>query len=51
MAVSVAGGLAFGTLLILFILPSAIYMISDLRVLFHKKKSRNELEPAYQKAE
>ena len=52
MAVSVAGGLIFGTLLTLLILPSAIYMISDIRVLFHrKKKSRNELEPAYQRSE
>jgi len=52
MAVSVAGGLIFGTLLTLLILPSAIYMISDIRVLFHrKKKSRNELEPAYQRGE
>ena len=52
MAVSVAGGLIFGTLLTLLILPSAIYMISDIRVLLHrKKKSRNELEPAYQRSE
>jgi multidrug efflux pump subunit AcrB len=52
MAVSVAFGLLFGTLITLLILPSAIYMISDLRVFFHrKKKSRTELEPAYQRAE
>jgi len=52
MAVSVAGGLVFGTLLTLLILPSAIYMISDLRLLLHrKKKTRAELEPAYQRAE
>jgi len=39
-------------LLTLLILPSAIYMISDIRVLVHrKKKSRNELEPAYQRSE
>ena len=52
MAVSVAGGLVFGTLLTLLILPSAIYMISDVRLLLHrKKKTRAELEPAYQRAE
>lgn len=51
MAVSVAGGLIFGTLITLLILPSAVYMISDIRVLFHKKKERTELEPAYQKGE
>jgi multidrug efflux pump subunit AcrB len=51
MAVSVAGGLIFGSLITLLILPSAVYMISDVRVLFHKKKERTELEPAYQKGE
>jgi multidrug efflux pump subunit AcrB len=47
MAVSVAFGLIFGTLLTLLLLPSALYVVSDLRALFHRKKSRNELEPAY----
>ncbi len=47
MAVSVAFGLIFGTLLTLMLLPSALYVVSDLRVLFRRKKSRNELEPAY----
>lgn len=53
MAVSVAAGLIFGTLLTLLMLPSALYTISDLRVLFNKlksrKKNRLELEPAYQR--
>ena len=51
MAVSVAFGLMFGTFLTLLILPSAIYVISDIRVMFHRKKTRNELEPAYQRVE
>jgi len=48
MAVSVAAGLVFGTVLTLLLLPSAIYAISDLRVLARRrKKTRLELEPAY----
>jgi multidrug efflux pump subunit AcrB len=47
MAVSVAFGLLFGTFLTLFLLPSALYVVSDLRVLLRRKKSRSELEPAY----
>ena len=47
MAVSVAFGLIFGTVITLLILPSALYVLSDIRVLFHKNKNRNELEPAY----
>ena len=53
MAVSVASGLIFGTILTLLALPSALYIISDLRVLLNKlkqrKKNRLELEPAYQR--
>ncbi len=47
MAVSVAGGLIFGTFLTLLLLPSALYVVSDLRTLLQRKKSRVELEPAY----
>lgn len=51
MAVSVAFGLIFGTLLTLLVLPSALYAISDLRVLsrriIRRKRTRLELEPAY----
>ncbi len=48
MAVSVAAGLVFGTVLTLLLLPSAIYAISDLRVLARRRrKTRLELEPAY----
>ena len=47
MAVSVAFGLIFGTVITLLILPSALYVLSDIRVLFNKNKSRTELEPAY----
>jgi multidrug efflux pump subunit AcrB len=47
MAVSVAFGLIFGTLITLLLLPSALYAINDLRKLFSRKKSRLELEPAY----
>ncbi|MEE8551320.1 MAG: efflux RND transporter permease subunit, partial [Gemmatimonadota bacterium] len=39
MAVSVAFGLMFGTLLTLFLLPSAIYAVSDLRVMLRRKKT------------
>ena len=46
MAVSVAFGLIFGTIITLLLLPSALYVISDFRRLF-KQKSRLELEPAY----
>jgi len=53
MAVSVAAGLIFGTLITLLMLPSTLYAISDLRILFNKlksrKKTRLELEPAYQR--
>jgi multidrug efflux pump subunit AcrB len=48
MALSVAAGMIFGTLITLILLPSALYAISDLRVITKKKKSRIELEPAYQ---
>jgi multidrug efflux pump subunit AcrB len=51
MAVSVAFGLIFGTILTLLALPAALYVISDLRVLINKlrskRKDRLELEPAY----
>ncbi len=52
MAVSVAFGLLFGTLLTLLLLPSALYPISDLRVFFkrvvlRRPSSRLEAEPAY----
>jgi multidrug efflux pump subunit AcrB len=47
MAVSVAFGLLFGTLLTLLMLPSALYVISDLRKLVKRKYSREELEPGY----
>ena len=53
MAVSVAFGLIFGTILTLLALPSALYAINDLRVLLgkmkNKKGNRLELEPAYQR--
>jgi multidrug efflux pump subunit AcrB len=53
MAVSVAAGLIFGTVITLLMLPSALYIISDLRILLNKikssKKNRLELEPAYQR--
>ncbi|MBI9073426.1 MAG: efflux RND transporter permease subunit [Melioribacteraceae bacterium] len=47
MAVSIAFGLLFGTFITLIVLPAALYSISDIRLLFRKKKSREELEPAY----
>jgi len=47
MAISVAAGLVFGTFLTLLLLPSSIYVVSDIRALFHRKKSRVELEPAF----
>jgi multidrug efflux pump subunit AcrB len=47
MAVSVAFGLIFGTFLTLLLLPSALYVVSDLRSLIFRKKTRSELEPAY----
>jgi multidrug efflux pump subunit AcrB len=47
MAVSVAFGLIFGTLLTLLLLPSAIYVASDLKKLVFRRKTRMELEPAY----
>lgn len=55
MAMSVAAGLIFGTLITLLVLPSAIYCVSDLRILknsmahklFNKPVlTRLELEPA-----
>ena len=53
MAVSVAFGLIFGTILTLLALPSALYVINDMRVVKNKlkkrKKNRLELEPAYQR--
>jgi multidrug efflux pump subunit AcrB len=52
MAVSVAFGLIFGTVLTLLALPSALYVINDMRMLLNnfrtRKKNRLELEPAYQ---
>jgi len=51
MAVSVAFGLIFGTFLTLLMLPSALFVISDLRKLLNKKKSRAELEPAFAQRE
>jgi multidrug efflux pump subunit AcrB len=51
MAVSVAFGLIFGTIITLLVLPSALYVLRDIRVLFHKDKARNELEPAFKTAE
>jgi multidrug efflux pump subunit AcrB len=47
MAVSVAFGLIFGTFITLLLLPSALYVISDLRKLLKRDKSRLELEPAF----
>jgi multidrug efflux pump subunit AcrB len=47
MAVSVAFGLIFGTVLTLLLLPSALYVVSDVKMLIFRKKSRSELEPAY----
>jgi len=48
MAVSVAAGLVFGTLITLLLLPASLYVISDIRTLIKRNKSRIELEPAYQ---
>jgi multidrug efflux pump subunit AcrB len=47
MAVSVAAGLVFGTFITLLLLPSALYVISDFKMMFKKNKNRRELEPAY----
>jgi multidrug efflux pump subunit AcrB len=47
MAVSVAFGLIFGTFLTLLLLPSALYVVSDVKTLIFRKKTRSELEPAY----
>ena len=53
MAVSVAFGLIFGTILTLLVLPSALFAVNDLRVALNKTKSKRrnrlELEPAYQR--
>jgi len=46
MAVSVAGGLVFGTFITLLLLPSALFVISDFRITLKRNKSREELEPA-----
>ncbi len=51
MALSIAAGLVFGTIITLLVLPSALFVISDLRKLGNKKKSRLELEPAFEKVE
>ena len=48
MAVSVAGGILFGSLITLLLLPASLYVISDMRVILKRNKSRRELEPAYQ---
>ena len=48
MAVSVAGGITFGSFITLLLLPASLYVISDLRVILKRNKSRRELEPAYQ---
>ena len=48
MAVSVAGGILFGSLITLLLLPASLYVISDMRVISKRNKSRRELEPAYQ---
>ncbi|MBT8391389.1 MAG: efflux RND transporter permease subunit [Ignavibacteriaceae bacterium] len=47
MAVSVAGGILFGSFITLLLLPSSLYVISDLRRFLKRNKSRRELEPAY----
>jgi multidrug efflux pump subunit AcrB len=59
MAVSVAFGLIFGTLLTLLALPSALFALNDYRIFWYKlwnwfwgigsKKNRLEIEPAYQR--
>lgn len=51
MAVSVAFGLVFGTFLTLLMLPSALYVINDLRLLINRSKDRKSLEPALKRAE
>lgn len=51
MAVSVAFGLIFGTFLTLVMLPSALFVINDLRVMVHGRKDRKKLEPAFKRAE
>jgi len=48
MAVSVAGGILFGSFITLLLLPASLYVISDLRIILKRNKSRRELEPAYQ---
>lgn len=44
---SFAFGLMFWTFLKLFMLPAALYAISDLRFSFKKNKDRRELEPVF----
>lgn len=51
MAVSVAFGLLFGTFLTLLMLPSALFVLNDIRLFFSRKKNRKELEPAFKQAE
>ena len=46
MAVSVAFGLVFGTFLNLLMLPSALYVIDDLKHMVRHVKSSKKLEPA-----
>jgi multidrug efflux pump subunit AcrB len=52
MALSIAAGVAFATLLTLLLIPSLIYILSDLRVLFYYifkgsvPERRADLEPA-----
>jgi hypothetical protein len=50
MALAVAAGLIFGTIITLLMLPSALYVVSDLRVLknrfAHKYLGRELLERA-----
>ena len=51
MAVSVAFGLLFGTFITLLMLPSALFVINDVRLFFNRKKDRKKLEPAFRNAE
>jgi len=51
MAVSVAFGLLFGTFITLLMLPSALFVLNDVRMFFSKKRDRRNLEPAFRKAE
>lgn len=51
MAVSVAFGLIFGTFITLLMLPSALFVINDLRKIVSSRRDRKKLEPAYQRME